>query len=285
MKLVSYADGAGPRCGILEDGAIVDLPYPSWSAAFASWDAVRPDLDRALAARAVVRPLATARLLPPVRPSAIYCAAANYKDHFREMTAGREPPDRAKTRPYFFTKVPSTVIGPDEAIRLPATSAQVDWEAEIGVVIGRPCRGATLADALSHVAGYTIINDLSARDLSAREDWPLFGTDWFSGKSFDTSAPLGPAITLAEDVPDPHALFIKTWVNETLHQDSRSSEMLFSIEELIVSLSAQLTLQPGDLIATGTPAGCGRPRGIFLRPGDVVTIEIERLGVLRNPVL
>ncbi len=137
---------------------------------------------------------------------------------------------------------------------------------------------------MSCVAGYVIVNDLSARDELPRADWPNFRTDWFRCKSFDTSCPLGPWVTPAELVADPHRLRIRTWINDQLMQDSTAEEMVFTIPEQISYLSEQLTLLPGDVIATGTPAGCGRPRGIFLTPGDRVTVEIERLGALRNQV-
>jgi 2,4-diketo-3-deoxy-L-fuconate hydrolase len=166
---------------------------------------------------------------------------------------------------------------------LPRTSSQIDWEAEIGVVIGRAAHDVSLDQAMNCVAGYTIVNDLSARDLNRREDW-TFGTDWFRGKSFDGSAPMGPWITPAEAIPDPHNLVIQLCVNDQLMQDSSSRQMHFNIPEQIQYLSEQLTLRPGDVISTGTPAGVGRPRGIYLKPGDEVTITIEGLGTLRNRV-
>jgi 2-keto-4-pentenoate hydratase/2-oxohepta-3-ene-1,7-dioic acid hydratase in catechol pathway len=258
-----------------------------------SWDTAYPVLSRLadsfLAAReggasTFTRALSATTLLAPLLyPGAIYCAAANYVDHMREMS-GREPPEKSKARPYFFLKSPlHTVIGPNEPIRLPRTSSQIDWEAEIGVVIGRPAHDVSLEEAMSCVAGYTIVNDLSARDLNRREDW-TFGADWFRGKSFDSSAPMGPWITPAETIPDPHNLAIQLWVNGELMQNSSSRQMHFTIPEQIQYLSEQLTIRPGDVISTGTPAGVGRPRGIYLKPGDEVTITIEGLGTLRNRV-
>jgi 2-keto-4-pentenoate hydratase/2-oxohepta-3-ene-1,7-dioic acid hydratase in catechol pathway len=141
------------------------------------------------------------------------------------------------------------------------------------------------ADALDYVAGYTIVNDVSARDLGNREDWPRWGQDWLSHKTFETSAPMGPWIIPAAQIPDPHNLDIGLWVNTEKMQDSNSSNLIFNINEQIEFLSKRVTLQPGDVISTGTPSGVGRPRGIFLKPGDTVRIEIEGIGTLENPVV
>jgi len=307
FRLLTYAAESGPRAGLLVDETVLDVKealeaQPGTGSGFSggsllllleSWDTAYPVLSRLtdsfLAGReggasTFARPLSATTLLAPLLyPGAIYCAAANYVDHMREMS-GREPPEKSKARPYFFIKSPPhTVIGPDQPIRLPRTSSQIDWEAEIGVVIGRAAHDVSLDKAMSCVAGYTILNDLSARDLNRREDW-TFGADWFRGKSFDSSAPMGPWITPAEAIPDPHTLAIQLWVNGELMQNSSSRQMHFTVPEQIQYLSEQLTLRPGDVISTGTPAGVGRPRGIYLKPGDEVTITIEGLGTLRNRV-
>jgi 2-keto-4-pentenoate hydratase/2-oxohepta-3-ene-1,7-dioic acid hydratase in catechol pathway len=223
-------------------------------------------------------------LAPLLYPGAIFCAAANYTDHIKEMS-GRQPPDKAVTRPYFFLKSPShCVIGPEAPIRLPRISQQVDWEAEIGAVIGTPARNVTVDNAMDFVAGYTIVNDLSLRDQMKRDDWN-FGADWVGQKNFDGAAPMGPWITPKSAVADPYKLAIKLWVNDELMQDTNSSFMHFDIAEQMVWLTERMTLRPGDVIATGTGSGVGRPRGIFLKQGDEVTIEMDGLGRMHNPVI
>jgi 2-keto-4-pentenoate hydratase/2-oxohepta-3-ene-1,7-dioic acid hydratase in catechol pathway len=227
------------------------------------------------------------RLLAPLLyPPAIYCAGANYADHAAEMSAEGMGVDKATTQPYFFLKSgPHCIIGPNAAIRLPAVSGKVDWEAECAVVIGRRGRNIRAGDAMKHVAGYTIMNDLSARDLSRRPDWPRWGVDWFGHKNFESAAPLGPWIVPAEGVPDIYACQLRLWVNQEKMQDARVSGLIFNIAEMIEYLSRRVTLLPGDVISTGTPSGVGRPRGIFLKPGDRVRIELAGVGVLENPVV
>jgi 2-keto-4-pentenoate hydratase/2-oxohepta-3-ene-1,7-dioic acid hydratase in catechol pathway len=233
-------------------------------------------------------PLAEIHLLAPLLyPGTIYCAAANYTDHYNEMTMLGGKPDKSVLSPYFFLKAPrQAVIGPDEAIRLPSpsVSTKIDWEVEIGVVIGRPAFRVSQANAMDHVAGYTILNDVSARDHMKRADWPFFSSDWFNQKVFDTSAPTGPWITPAGDIADPHDLTLKTWVNDNLMQDSSSRYMVFNIPEQIESLSRQMTLLPGDIIATGTCSGVGGARDTYLKAGDRVRMEIQGLGTIENPV-
>ena len=168
---------------------------------------------------------------------------------------------------------------------MPAHSKKLDWEAELGLVIGRPCRNVSEADALDYVGGYLIGNDLSARDLSRRAGMPdssSFKNDWMAHKSFDGACPLGPWITLARDVPDPHNLNMRLDVNGVVKQDSNTREMIFNIREQIADLSGRMTLLPGDIILTGTPAGVGNGRGEYLNSGDVVTIQIEKLGEISN---
>jgi 2-keto-4-pentenoate hydratase/2-oxohepta-3-ene-1,7-dioic acid hydratase in catechol pathway len=233
---------------------------------------------------AVARPLATTRLLAPILyPDAIFCAFANYTDHMKEMS-DRDPPDKAKVKPLFFFKHPRSVIGPEETVALPAYSKQVDWEAELAVVIGEPARNVSVDRAMEHVAGYTIMNDLSLRDCGTRTDWNV-RHDFMSGKSFDTGAPMGPWIVPATQIPDIYKLTLKQWVAGELMQDSSTSYMHFTIAEQIAYLSQKFTLRPGDVIATGSPSGNGRPRGIYLKPGQDLTIEIEGIGRLHNPIV
>jgi 2,4-diketo-3-deoxy-L-fuconate hydrolase len=255
-----------------------------------NWDKVLPILrDRAgnshKVGSALVGSLSEIRLAAPILyPPNIYCAAANYVDHGKEMKDGSLP-DKSKARPFFFTKAPrQTVIGPDEPIHIPYAEAQVDWEAEVGVIIGRRCRKVQASDAMKYVAGYVIINDVSDRARNFRKDW-FFKFDWLGGKSFNTSAPIGPWITPREFIADPHNLRISLWVNDELMQNASSRDMYFTILEQIEYLSELLTLLPGDVIATGTPPGVGHARGLYLQPGDAVTISIEKLGSMRNPVV
>lgn len=273
---------SGDRVLPLSDCPAVGSAAGSTLDILADWPAARPRLDAAAAADRGV-PIAEARLAAPLLyPPTIFCAAANYSDHLHEMT-GKEP-DKSALAPYFFIKSSRAVIGPGERITLPRRhTRKVDWEAEIAVVIGREARGVSADAAMDFVAGYTILNDLSARDHIFREDWP-FRTDWFGQKSFDTSAPMGPWITPADLIADPHDLAIKLWVNDTIEQDSSSRYMIFTIPEQIEALSRQITLRPGDVIATGTCAGVGHVKQRFLNAGDRVRIEIEGLGALENPV-
>jgi 2-keto-4-pentenoate hydratase/2-oxohepta-3-ene-1,7-dioic acid hydratase in catechol pathway len=177
------------------------------------------------------------------------------------------------------------VIGPDDEIKLPALSSMVDWEAEFAVVIGKPGKNISVETAFEHVAGYTIMNDLSARDQGKRDDWPRFGVDWFGHKNFDTSAPMGPWITPADQIADPYECRMKLWVNQDEMQNEVISDLIFDIAEQIEWVSRRFNLLPGDVFSTGTPSGVGRPRGIFLKPGDTVRITVDGIGELTNPVV
>lgn len=298
FKLLNYAGKNGEaRPGILAGGdAVLDLqdalPGKAWAAStldvLGAWDEALPALrSLAGAPQGATRNLAEARLLAPLLyPPAIYCAGANYMEHAEEMSAEGKGVDKAATQPYFFLKSgPHCVIGPGAEIRLPGVSKKVDWEAECAVVIGRRGRNIRAADAMKHVAGYTILNDLSARDLSRRPDWPRWNIDWFGHKNFETAAPMGPWITPADAVADIYACRLRLWVNDEKMQDALVSGLIFDIAEMIEYLSRRFTLLPGDVISTGTPSGVGRPRGIFLKPGDRVRVELGGVGVLENPVV
>ncbi len=220
-------------------------------------------------------PLKEVHLLPPIpQPGKVVAIGLNYRDHCVEQ--GIAPP----SIPLIFAKFPSSISGPYDPIVLPAPDAQVDYEAELGVVIGRKAKRVPAGDAMGYVAGYLVLNDVSARN------WQFSDKQWVRGKSCDTFCPIGPWLTTKDDIPDPHALRISTRVNETVLQDSNTSNLIFRIPELIEFITASITLEPGDIIATGTPVGvgCFRKPPIFLKEGDVVEIEIERLGKLRNPV-
>jgi 2-keto-4-pentenoate hydratase/2-oxohepta-3-ene-1,7-dioic acid hydratase in catechol pathway len=212
--------------------------------------------------------------LPIERPQKIVCIGLNYRDHAEEQ--GTELP----AAPLLFAKWTNTLIGPGEPIVIPPITKQVDYEAELGVVIGERVRGASAENALEAVAGFLCLNDVSARDLQFSDG------QWVRGKSLDTFCPVGPELVAAADVPDAQALAIRAVVNGEVLQDSNTSNMIFSVAEIVAYVSRAITLEPGDLIATGTPAGVGafRDPPVWLEPGDEVTIEIDQLGALTNPV-
>ena len=211
--------------------------------------------------------------LPIAVPSKIICIGLNYRDHAAE--SGMAIPER----PLIFSKWPNTLIGPGDAIVLPTLSDQVDYEAELGVVIGTRAAKVAVADALAHVKGYCCTNDVSARDVQ------LGDGQWARGKSLDTFCPVGPLVP-ASQVPDPQQLRVRAILNGETMQDASTADMIFSVAEIISFISQGITLEPGDLILTGTPPGVGfaRKPPIFLRAGDEITVEIDGLGSLSNPV-
>lgn len=253
----------------------------------AHWCEVRRELDGlAQAAAAAVEylhelPVGARSLAPPVRSKNVFCAAANYAKHASEM--GTALAAKSESRPYMFIKPGTSIIGHNDIVVIPKASSQVDWEVELAVVIGQEARFVSANRALEHVAGYTIINDVSARDLNVRDDFP-FKMDWFQGKCFDTFAPLGPWLVPATCIDDPYALDMRLSVNGELMQEEKTGAMIFNISEQIEYLSSILTLKPGDVIATGTPTGVGMSRGVYLKPGDVMDASISSIGSLRNPV-
>jgi 2-keto-4-pentenoate hydratase/2-oxohepta-3-ene-1,7-dioic acid hydratase in catechol pathway len=306
-KLVSYASARGPRAGLVVGDTVHDAAALTGQAADASvldilndWDAASARC-KAAAARAAEDSaeedgadrllLERTLLLAPVRwPSAIYCAGANFSDHMLEMAkvqniAPEPDPRSVGLKPWHFIKAARTLADPGKTIVLPTYSKMVDWEVELVAVIGKPARNVTAERALDHVAGYTIGNDLSARDLTKRAQVPdssPFKFDWLGQKNFDDACPLGPWIVPAEDIPDPQNLGLKLWVNDAIKQDSHTSKMIFSLAEQIAHISSRLTLHPGDLILTGTPAGVGLARKEFLQAGDVVKLWVEGIGTLTN---
>jgi 2-keto-4-pentenoate hydratase/2-oxohepta-3-ene-1,7-dioic acid hydratase in catechol pathway len=226
-------------------------------------------------------------LLPPLLwPRKVVCAGVNYRRHMREM--GGEIPAEG-WRPFFFLKAPTTtVIGPrDPIIVRSPEKARYDWEAELAVVIGGGGREIPPEDALAHVAGYCVANDVTARGYHRRQAVPAdaFVYDWFAAKSMDGSLPLGPGITPAFLVPDPQDLRLRLWVNDDLQQDESTSDMVCTVAELVSAASEVVTLEPGDVITTGTPSGVGVGRGLFLRAGDLVRTTIDGLGTLENMVI
>ncbi|MBI2243609.1 MAG: fumarylacetoacetate hydrolase family protein [Nocardioides sp.] len=261
MKLVSYARGFGR----LEEPAGEPARIVPMGDDLVAFLAGRP------AAEEAAMPYAGLDLLAPIpRPGKVVCVGLNYRDHALET--GKPIP----TEPVLFAKFANSVVGDGATVAIPPATEEVDWEAELGVVIGRTARRVSVDEALSHVAGYVVMNDLSARDLQRR------GGQWTRGKAIDGFLPMGPYLVTSDDVPDPQALAIRCRVNGEVVQDSSTSQMVFGVAELVSTISQTLTLDPGDCIATGTPPGVGMamkpPR--YLVPGDVVTVEIDRLGEL-----
>jgi 2-keto-4-pentenoate hydratase/2-oxohepta-3-ene-1,7-dioic acid hydratase in catechol pathway len=300
-KLATYQSAQGPRAGLIVDDTIFDLAAATGRASYATmldvlrdWDAGRAVLADAASAAAKKtdgRPLKDTKLLPPVpNPSGIFCAGANFSDHMMEMAkvqniAPEPDPHEVGLKPWHFIKLVHCLAAPDSTVRLPAYSKMVDWEAELTAVIGRPARDVSIERALDYVAGYTIANDLSARDFTKRPyvaDTSPFKFDWLSQKCFADACPLGPWIVPADAIPDPQSVGIKLWVNDVIKQDSHTSKMIFTLAEQISHLSTRVTLQPGDLILTGTPAGVGLARKEFLKAGDVVKVWVEGIGTLTN---
>jgi len=300
-QLATYEAVQGPRAGIVVDEEVFDLAGLMGNSSYATvldvlkdWETAQAVLDKAAGTKIAKMkgiPLERTKLLVPVLyPSTIYCAGANYVDHVQEMATARkiEPdpdPHSLGLKPWHFIKASRSVIETGATVSLPAYSEMVDWEAELTAVIGRPAKNVPVGKALDYVAGYTVGNDLSARDFTARpqiSDTSPFKYDWVSQKSFDGACPVGPWIVPARRIVNPQHLSIKLWVNDVLKQDSHTGKMIFSVAEQIAHLSTRITLHPGDLVLTGTPAGVGMGRREFLKAGDVVRVWIERIGTLIN---
>ncbi len=300
-KLVTYATADGPRAGLVIGDQVHDAAMLTGHKAdqtvlgiLHDWSGAQERLEKKATAPSLGagQSLAATKLLAPILwPSAIYCAGANYADHAAEMAraSGREPepdPHTLGLKPWHFLKAGrSALAAHDDAVQITGLSKTMDWEIELAAVIGRAAKNVPLASALDYVAGYTIANDLSARDMGRRPHVPdgaPFKFDWVAHKNFDGSCPLGPWIVPSRDIPDPQKLGLKLWVNDIVKQDSNTSQMIFTLVEQIAHLSSRITLQPGDVILTGTPAGVGAARPEFLKAGDVVTLWIENIGTLSN---
>ena len=254
------------------------------------WETLGARLDR-IAAQAESRaragdllgmPVGDADFRAPFEPYRVFGAASNYIEHAAEMQTKLAA--KKDSTPFIFMKSQSSVIGPDEPIVLPPESRKVDWEVELGVVIGRKGRRVPVDKASSMIAGYVVVNDVSARDLTRRSDFP-FSHDWFRGKSFDSFTPVGPWFVPRDCLGDPHDVRLTLAVNGETMQDGSSADMIFNSFEQIAYLSNLLELRPGDLLATGTPAGVGMARGVFLKPGDHVVAAIDGIGEIGNPVV
>jgi 2-keto-4-pentenoate hydratase/2-oxohepta-3-ene-1,7-dioic acid hydratase in catechol pathway len=312
MRLVTFEFQGRTRLGVEQDGHVVDLnsgyalllmtrrvadyqvqadrELPADMRGFLDlWDQSLPRAKEVLAlfrglrgsggplAQAAGHPLQAVRLRAPIlNPRKIICLGLNYRDHAQE-TKLEIPSD-----PILFSKYPSAIIGPEDPILLPGVSKEVDYEAELTFIIARRGRHIQKAQALDFVAGYTIMNDVSARDYQMRKP----GGQWMSGKTFDTFAPLGPALVTQEDIPDPNVLDISCTVSGDRLQSSNTKHLIFPVPDIVAYCSHIFTLEPGDVIATGTPGGVGfaRKPPRFLKDDDVVVIEIQGIGALRNPV-
>jgi 2-keto-4-pentenoate hydratase/2-oxohepta-3-ene-1,7-dioic acid hydratase in catechol pathway len=292
MKLVTYkVTDVTERVGVLTERAVVDLqmaardagiseePFCNMNSLLSGGDTIIEQAKKLAASPSAgsLVPLSNVQLLPPIpRPGKIVAVGLNYRDHAMESGAKQAP-----SIPILFAKFPNSIIGPEDPIVIPVGNPRVDWEAELAVVMGQKGKAIPAARAYQHIAGYMTLNDVSARE------WQFGDKQWVRGKSPDTFCPIGPHLTTRDEVPDPQVLAICSRVNGITMQDSSTSKLIFNVPYLIEFISAAITLEPGDIIATGTPEGVGafRKPPIFLKEGDVVEIEIERLGILRNPVI
>ena len=284
MRWVTVATEEGPRaCGVI-GGEYVDVNAadPEMPATVRGLLSLGPEAQQrawnSLYRGGVRHDPAHVRLLAPVPdPRKIICIGLNYRDHAAE--SGVPAPEE----PVLFSKYPTALIGHGETIVLPSVSQEVDYEAELVVVIGRGGRHIPRERAFEHVGGYAVGHDVSARDWQLNKP----GKQWMAGKTFDTFAPVGPELVTPDEVPDPHKLGIRLRLNGQTMQDSSTSQLIFGVDELIAYMSQVFTLEPGDLIFTGTPPGVGMARKppVWLKPGDTVEVEIDHLGTLRNPVV
>ncbi len=312
MKILSFDSHGEQRLGELQDQGIIDLgrahdlflsevtgthrekpvSFPQrmidfleigdrlWSYTSDLTDHVHgllPKRSEELRQQRVLLKTTDVRILPPVPvPPKIVCLGLNYRDHAEEARVPRPE------RPQLFSKPSTTIVGPEDPVVYPKISTQVDYEVELAAIIGKRGKDIAESDAFDHIAGYTVFNDISARDIQFADK------QWFRGKSFDTFAPTGPSLVLCEQVSDPHNLKMELRVNGEIRQRSTTANMIFKIPQLVAFISNVMTLQPGDIIATGTPAGVGfyaKPEKRLLKPGDLMEAEIEGIGLLRNRIV
>ena len=283
MRLATLQTAQGPRVvGVALDGRFVDLCQVDPKLPATLKEILQSEHGLAAAANALAAgltkgPFVTGRLLAPIaNPSKVICIGLNYRDHALETNSP------IPTEPVVFNKFPQAVVGPEDAVVLPAVAHEVDYEAELVVVIGKQGRKIRKEDAFQYVAGYTVGNDVSARDWQKGRP----GGQWLLGKTPDTFAPTGPFLVTADEV-DPHNLKVQLRLNGETMQNSSTRELIFGVDELIAHLSLLFALQPGDLIFTGTPPGVGAARKppVYIKAGDRMEVEIEGLGILVNPVV
>ena len=282
MKLLRFSNGGGARLGVATDDGVVSLDaladrYPTMLALIAGGEEASAAARDAVAQAGETLPLETLSLLAPIeRPGKFLAIGMNYKKHLAEaQRLGVAVP----THQYWFNKQTSCIAGPHDAID-PGATEQLDYEVELGVVIGKAAKNVAAADAKAHVFGYLVVDDVTARD------WQKHSPTFTIGKSFDTHGPVGPWIVTADEIDDPHALGLRCYVNGELRQDGNTAELIYSVWDQIAYLSQAFTLDPGDLLATGTPDGVGvaRQPPVFLQPGDVVRCEVDQIGTIENKV-
>jgi 2-keto-4-pentenoate hydratase/2-oxohepta-3-ene-1,7-dioic acid hydratase in catechol pathway len=286
LKLANYYEDSKVKAGLVKDTKIYPITDNTGKTfanvdqilAAGALDFVKSSVSQIT--RGSGTGIGSVRLAPPVQfPEKIYCAAVNYLSHSKEQN--QNPP----TEPYFFTKFHNTLIGPEDAVLLPKISKKVDWEVELVVVIGKKGKNISRASAMEYVAGFTISNDISFRDLQMPDKANYLGMNFVKGKGLDTAFPLGPWLVTKDEIPDIYSCGIFLSVNGVEHQNSKIGDMLFKIDQLIEYLSADITLLPGDLISTGTPLGVAAFTGApFLKAGDVLEAKIDGIGVLKNYV-
>lgn len=285
MKLVTYRKGTVEAVGAVRDDGVVDLSglAASMLALIEGGPALLKQARNYIATATTTIPLSEVTLLAPIpRPRKnIMCLGMNYAAHAIESLRAKGLPEKLPAYPVFFTKAPTAINHPGAPVPLmPELSSQRDWEVELALIMWLPARNVKPEEALCHVFGYTILNDVSARDLQTNHQ------QFFFSKSLDGSAPMGPWIVTADEIPDPHALRLQLRLNGTTMQDSMTSDMIFDIPTCLATLTRGMTLEPGDIIATGTPSGVGMGMNpqVWLKAGDVMECEIEGIGVLTNQV-
>ncbi|HLE29366.1 MAG TPA: fumarylacetoacetate hydrolase family protein [Anaerolineales bacterium] len=282
MRLITDQSDSGPRLGVLDGESVILVPEIDMLTLI---ELGPVGLDRARAASGPRLPLASLTLLAPIpNPRRnIFCIGHNYAAHVAESLTARGLPVKMPDIPLFFTKATTAINRPYGDIPFDANvSVKIDWEAELAVVIGKAGKNISRQDAMDYVFGYTVLNDVTARDMQN-----AYGGQFFKGKSLDGACPLGPWIVTRDEIPDPHALTVRSRVNGVLKQEASTSDFIFDIPALLEWLSRGMTLLPGDILSTGTPSGVGfaRTPPEFLRPGDVVECEVEGIGMIRNKVV
>ena len=291
MRLIRYVYRGKESYGVLKNGRIIDLPSflrirgkqapkSLEGLIISNWkmneiDDLIDEISDEEMMRITVNEKDAVLRAPILSPPKIVCLGLNYRDHAEE--AGAKIPEE----PIIFMKPRTSIVGPEEPVIKPRFVRELDYEVELAVIIGRKGKGISVSEAADYIFGYTVFNDISARDIQFKDG------QWTRGKSFDTFAPIGPCITTTTQIGDPDDLRLRTRVNGETRQDSSTSRMIFNVYEIIYHLSRVMTLEPCDIIATGTPGGVAvfmKPKPKFLQPGDTVEVEIEKIGILRNPI-
>lgn len=277
MKLYAFDSNGEQHLGLERSGKLVDLTAAGVATDLLSLIRRGGDgLEQARQANGPELPLQDARLKAPLKPGKILCSGINYHGHFEENPNATMP-----SEPFFFAKLPNSVIGPDEPIILPPQSKQVDYEVEFTVVIGKTMHNTPVGEAIDSVFGYTILHDVSARDVQFKESQITLG------KNFDTFAPIGPCVVTRDEFSDLSDVRLRAYLNDEVVQDGSTGDWVFPLANLVSGLSQVMTLEPGDLVTTGTPAGVGvfRNPQVFLKPGDTVRMEVQGIGCLENRVV